>query len=105
VATLSNLPKGAYLFSAKVFVLIGGANQSVTCTLQAANDFDKAIAATGNLTGGSNFTTLPMLVSHTFTSAGGSATLTCQGSASFALQWAKVYGVRVGSEVHSGVSG
>ena len=105
VATLSNLPKGAYFFSAKIYAGIGGADQTVTCTLQAANDFDKATTATGNLTGGSTFSTLPMLVTHTFTSPGGSATVTCQGSAAFALQWAKLYGIRLGSEVHTAVTG
>jgi hypothetical protein len=110
LAALSNLPKGPYALSAKVQVSISGpasSTGSVRCALVAANKSDQA--EIGGALSGTLTTTLPLQLTHTFTSAGGSAILLCTqlsagSNITVSFQSARLDALRVGSELHVGGS-
>jgi hypothetical protein len=113
LAALSNLPKGSYALSAKVQVSASGpasstSSAAVRCFLVAGHASDEADMGEGPGFPGTLATTLPMQVTHTFRTAGGTATLLCTqlstagSNITVAFHSAKLDAVRVGSELDRG---
>jgi hypothetical protein len=103
--TLSNLPAGSYVISAKTIfnyansgATLGGGSAIATCSLSAGIDSDKAqteVYAKDDL--GARIQTLPLQVVHTFTSSG-QVDLACQDDiAAGHWLWAKITALRVGA--------
>ena len=111
VATLSNLPAGAYAITAKaeldVAATAGLPAPRILCQVNAGGDFDDAVAQGEETNGLALSATLPVEVTHTF-SGTGTATLSCNKNGSphqVDVNWAKIIAIRLGSEQHTAVTG
>jgi hypothetical protein len=106
VATLSNLPPGAYAIHAKAEVFGSGTNQLARCQVNAEGDNDFSEATIGAGAGGATSATLPVQVTHTFAGTG-TVTLVClkDGAPTIAVIRSKIEAIHVGSESHSAVTG
>jgi hypothetical protein len=105
IATLANLPAGAYAISAKVTVTRGapaGAHVAA-CTLTAGADTDGSSALAPDSTGIG--TTVTTQLTHTFATTG-AATVTCTMlGAAWTATKAKIIAIKVGSESKTAVTG
>ncbi|MGZ4304960.1 MAG: hypothetical protein ACXVSL_08825, partial [Solirubrobacteraceae bacterium] len=111
VATLSNLPAGAYAITAKAELDIAATDglpaPRILCQVNAAGDFDDAVAQGEEAGGLAMSATLPVEVTHTF-SGTGTVTLSCNKNGSphqVDVNWAKIIAIRLGSEQHTAVTG
>ena len=111
VATLSNLPAGAYAITAKAELDVAATDglpaPRILCQINAGGDFDDAVAQGEEANGLAMSATLPVEVTHTF-SGTGTATLSCNKNGSpheVDVNWAKIIAIRLGSEVHTAVTG
>jgi len=107
VATLANLPAGAYAISAKATItrLAGGSPGIGSCTLTAEADSDTANTTLQNtlLIGSS----VSAVLTHTFAGTG-AATLSCTaigGTSNWLASQIKIVAVKVGTETRTTVSG
>jgi hypothetical protein len=79
----------------------------ILCQVNAAGDFDDAVAQGEEVGGLAMSVTLPVEVTHTF-SGTGTVTLSCNKNGSphqVDVNWAKIIAIRLGSEVHTAVTG
>jgi hypothetical protein len=111
VATLANLPAGAYAITAKAELDVAATDglpaPRILCQVNAAGDFDDAVAQGEEVGGLAMSVTLPVEVTHTF-SGTGTVTLSCNKNGSphqVDVNWAKIIAIRLGSEVHTAVTG
>lgn len=111
VATLANLPAGAYAITAKAELDIAATDglpaPRVLCQVNAGGDFDDSVAQGEEANGLAMSVTLPVEVTHTF-SGTGTVTLSCNKNGSphqVDVNWAKLIAIRLGSETHSAVTG
>jgi hypothetical protein len=98
VATLSNVPAGNYIVTAKVQLEGGTLAVLMDCFLRAGVDFDESRTLLQIQTGTNAYEeTLPFTLSHTFAAAG-AITLTCNGfGANYTAANAKISAVQVQS--------
>ena len=107
VATLSELPPGAYAISAKTTITTGD-GQDIACSLTAGSDSDRAETSLG--TGGPNDYTMtePMQLLHTYDTTG-SARVACYALSSGALfpnaSETRITAIKLGSEQNFVVAG
>lgn len=111
VATLTNLPAGAYAITAKAELDIAATDglpaPRVLCQVNAAGDFDDAVAQGEDVNGLAMSVTLPVEVTHTFAGTG-TVTLSCNKNGSphqVDVNWAKIIAIKLGSETHAAVTG
>lgn len=111
VATLSNLPAGAYAITAKAELDVAATDglpaPRILCQVNAGGDFDDAVAQGEEANGLAMSATLPVEVTHTF-SGTGTVILSCNKNGSphqVDVNWAKIIAIRLGSEVHTAVTG
>jgi len=110
VATLSGLPAGSYVITAKNVVdTTQNSDILVHCRLTAEGDFDESTSWMGTLTTGDVFrAAFPTELTHTFASNGGTAVLSCYRSVAtgtYSVQFSKVIALRVASQTGTAVTG
>jgi hypothetical protein len=109
VATLSGLPAGPYVITAKAYLDISTTNGDprVLCQVNAAGDNDIAAAQGEQASGGPMTVPMQVEVTHTFT-ATGTVSLTCNKNGTsdqVNVNWAKIIATSVASETHRAVTG
>ncbi len=98
VATLSNVPAGNYIITAKVQLAGGSLAVLMDCFLRAGGDFDESRTLLQIQSGTNAYEeTLPFTLSHTFAAAG-AITITCNGfGGNYTAANAKISAVQVQS--------
>ena len=110
IATLSDLPAGAYAITAKTIAKTNTAN-TVNCSLSApaagGGDVD---FSSGIVSGGSNFQTIPMQLLHQFPQDGGQVRVACSlntigGGGTGSVSQTRIQAIRLGSTSEKAVTG